>query len=84
MQRTLGLRKPVFHLPPRLVLLATALMGRALGDVILTPQEVTGLRQNLLISPQPPHRPTKLSEWLEQNRTWLGTRYMSEVKRHYR
>ena len=83
MKRVLGRRTVVVHLPAGLVLAATGVMGWALGDVILTREEVAGLKQGLLVSHEPPTGTTRLSAWLEENKGWLGTRYMSEVKRHF-
>ncbi|MCX6375096.1 MAG: hypothetical protein NTU88_03480 [Armatimonadetes bacterium] len=52
--------------------------------VVLTRDEVKGLMANLLVSDQPPTAPSRLSDWLKENSSWLGTRYMSELKKHYR
>ena len=78
-------RKPiVLHLRPELVIIATGLIGRAAGDVVLTRDEAKGLMANLLVSDQPPTAPSRLSDWLRENSSWLGTTYMSELKKHYR
>jgi NADH dehydrogenase len=42
------------RLPPVVMLAALALIGRVLGDVVLAPQELTGLRQGMLVSHAPP------------------------------
>lgn len=54
------------------------------GDVVLTRDEVKGLMANLLVSDQPPTATTRLSDWLKENSSWLGTTYMSELKKHFR
>lgn len=70
---------------PRPVLLATArALGVVLRDVVLTPDEITGLTANLLVSRGPPTAPTRFSEWLAQNADGLGVRWASELHRHYR
>ena len=84
LKQTVSSRSPVLHLPPWMVLLATGMLGCVLGDVILTRDEVAGLKRNLLISHHEPTCPTRFSSWLQENREWLGTRYMSEVAKHYR
>lgn len=77
-------RKPmVMHLHPKLVILTTGLIGRVVGDVVLTRDEVKGLMANLLVSDQPPTATTRLSDWLKENSSWLGKTYMSELKKHY-
>jgi len=70
--------------PPELFLLASKLMNPLLGDVILTRDEVYGLMENLLYSREPPRGKTRLADWLEQNKDWIGKKYASELKRHYR
>jgi NADH dehydrogenase len=78
-------RKPiVMHLRPELVILTTGLIGRVVGDVVLTRDEVRGLMANLLVSDQPPNAPTRLSDWLRENSSWLGTTYKSELRKHFR
>ena len=84
MKSVVGSRALILHAPPAMVLVFTAILGRMIGDVILTPDEVKGLMANLLVSDQPPTASTRLSDWLRENASWLGTRYMSELRRHYR
>jgi NADH dehydrogenase len=81
---TVGRRPRVISVPPRLALWSAQLLGRFLGDVLLTPQELEGLMANLLISDQPSPCRTKLSDWLRDDRASLGLRYASELDRHYR
>ena len=71
------------HVPPALALVATWLTGKLVGDVVLTPDEVKGLEANLLVSKGEPTASTRLSEWISANAGWLGTRYFSEVKKHF-
>jgi uncharacterized protein YbjT (DUF2867 family) len=79
-----GARRPVMHLPPPMVFAATSVIGRMVGDVVLTRDEITGLMGNLLVSDQQPNAPTLLTDWMRDNASWLGTRYMSELKSHYK
>ncbi len=74
----------IVHLRPKLALWVSRLIGCAVGDVMLTPDEVHGLMSSLLISCDPPTGRTRLREWLAQNADRLGTKYASELKRHYR
>ncbi len=67
-----------------LSLVAASALGRLVGDVIVTPDEVHGLMDNLLVSQQPPTCPTRFSEYLEQHANEVGREYQSETKRHYR
>lgn len=76
-------RALIFHLPPSLALLACRMLGLIVRDVVLTPDEIVGLMQNLLVPDQPPTCPTRLSEWLRENANTIGRHYLSELKRHY-
>jgi NADH dehydrogenase len=60
------------------------LLGPIMGDVILTPEEICGLMENLLVSKRPATGTTRFSEWLARNSTLLGKRYASEIRRHYK
>ena len=42
------------------------------------------LMSNLLVSEGSPTGQTRLSEWLERNAETVGTRYISELRMHYR
>jgi NADH dehydrogenase len=58
-------------------------VGPIVGDVILTREEIEGLMADLLVSRQPATGQTKFSSWLTKNANALGTRYASELQRHY-
>jgi NADH dehydrogenase len=79
----IGARRPVISVPPRLALLAAQFLSLFVSDVILTPEEVDGLMANLLVSQQPARGKTAFRDWLEANKSTVGTRYASEIKRHY-
>jgi len=70
--------------PSAVALAATHVAGLLTGDVVLTPDELAGLRMELLTSDGPPQGATRLADWLADVRSTLGTRYESEVARHYR
>ena len=53
------------------------------NDVILTPEEVDGLMANLLISKEPARGKLVFKDWLISNRDTIGTKYASEIKKHY-
>ncbi|MCL4370560.1 MAG: NAD(P)H-binding protein [Chloroflexi bacterium] len=81
---TVGSRALLVHLPPGQVLALSELIGYLVKDVVLTRDEIDGLMAGLLVSSGPPTGRTRLSEWLAQNADRLGTRYASELARHYR
>jgi uncharacterized protein YbjT (DUF2867 family) len=81
LKRSTGSRAIVVHLPPALAQALASIIGRVMGDVMLTRDEVRGLMGNLLATNSPPAAPTKLSEWVARNADQLGRRYASELGR---
>ncbi len=77
-------RARIVHLPPRLALFLSQVIGVFVGDVVLTREEVDGLMSSLLVSSGPPTGRTYLSEWLRDHAHTVGAKYASEVKRHFR
>jgi nucleoside-diphosphate-sugar epimerase len=77
-------RARIIHLKPGLALFLSGLLGRVLGDVTLTRDELKGLMSNLLVSDSPPTGQTRLTDWLTRNADSLGAKYASELDRHYR
>jgi len=76
-------RAVILHVPPSLALSAARILGSTFHDVVLTKDELDGLMANLLVSRSKPTGSTCLSSWLTDNAAVLGTRYASEVSRHY-
>lgn len=72
------------HTPPVLAFYGAKLIAPFVGDVLITRDEVAGLMANLLISRAGPTGQTRLKDWLEQHRATIGTKYASELARHYR
>lgn len=75
--------KPI-HVSPAFGIACGKLIGFALGDILLTSDELRGLMSNLLTSDQKPNGTIKFSDWLKENRDLLGAMYSSEIKRHFR
>jgi uncharacterized protein YbjT (DUF2867 family) len=81
--RVVGSHAIIGHAPPGLALAAARILGTLTGDVVLTRDELEGLMSNLLISSAAPTGSTLLSSWLQEHAGTLGTRYASELNRHY-
>jgi len=79
----IGAKRPLIPVPPRLALFAAQFLSLFASDVILTPEEVEGLMAGLLVSKESPRGKTPLADWLEKNKDKIGTRYASELKKHY-
>jgi NADH dehydrogenase len=63
---------------------AGRVIGAVVRDVVITRDEIEGLMAELLYVEAPPAGSTRLSEWVEENRHTLGTRYASELRRRDR
>ena len=75
---TVRSRTVIAHVPAWVALHAARVIGWAVGDVLLTHDEVAGLMSNLLVSGGPPTGTTPLSTWLQDNVSQLGQVYASE------
>ena len=74
----------VVRMPPALGMMLGDIVGRLVGDVVLTRAELRGLMDEKLTSRQAPNGATRFTEWLSAHRDELGTRYSSELERHFR
>ena len=79
-----GSRTWITHAPPGLALFVSRFISRFVNDVLLTRDEVDGLLADLLVTDSPPAGTTRLSDWMRENAATLGSRYASELKRHFR
>jgi NADH dehydrogenase len=77
----LGLRRLFLPVPPAVGYAAGWLLGKLLGDVLITRDEIDGLMQGLLCTDSPPTGRILLSQWARENAATLGRRYASELNR---
>ena len=77
----IGKRRPIMSLPPSLGYFVGWLLGKIVGDVIVTREEIEGLMADLLYVDSPPAGQTKLTDWMQENSATLGLRYASELAR---
>jgi uncharacterized protein YbjT (DUF2867 family) len=77
----IGKRRRLVSIPPGLGYVAARVIGRFVGDVFLTREEITGLMRGLLCTDSPPAGRTRLTDWLAEHRETLGRRYASELAR---
>src|SRR5215469_17679935 len=82
--KTLHRNVALIHVSPGLGFFLAKLIEPLVGDVLITRDEVAGLMANLLISQNPPAGHTHLGDWLDQHINTVGTKYASELERHYR
>ncbi len=83
-RRAVGSPALVTTVPAWLLLLASRLLRPVVGDVVLTVDEVEGLRANLLVSHGSPTGSTRFTEWLGEHAKELGTSWASELARHFK
>ncbi len=79
--RIIGVRRPIVSVPPQLGYAVGWVLGKLLGDVLITRAEVEGLMQNLLATESQPTGRKKLSAWARENSATLGIRYATELGR---
>ena len=79
--RTLGLHRQIIGLPPGLGFGAGWLMGKILGDVMITWEEIQGLMRDLLYVETPSTGSTRLTDWVQEHKSTLGMRYANEMVR---
>jgi len=77
----IGRKRPIISVPPGIGYAVASVMGKMVGDVIITREEIKGLMSGLLYTDSPPAGETKLTEWARQNAESLGRRYTSELAR---
>jgi NADH dehydrogenase len=77
----IGRVRPVVSVPPWLAYYAGLAMGKFLGDVVITRDEIRGLMDGLLYVDAPPAGTTALTSWAAEYRDTLGVRYASELAR---
>jgi NADH dehydrogenase len=82
-RRAVGARAPIVHVPPVVMAAASRALGVLLRDVVLTPDEITGLTAGLLVSHQPPLGTIAFSQWISDHNQSIGQTYANELQRHF-
>jgi hypothetical protein len=79
-----GSRALLFRTPQRVAFGVSRLVGLLVRDVVVTGEELVGLAADLVISSEPPQGQVRFSDWIQENKTMVGTSWASELGRHYR
>jgi uncharacterized protein YbjT (DUF2867 family) len=74
---------PILRIPPPVMTMAARVLGRFVGDVVLTGDEIRRLMSGLLVSHQPPRGQIVFSDWLKQHSASVGRSYANELERHF-
>jgi NADH dehydrogenase len=77
----IGKQRPIVSIPDSLGYLLGWILGKLHGDVLITREEIEGLKANLLHTNSPPVGETKLTDWARENVSTLGIKYASELSR---
>jgi NADH dehydrogenase len=79
-----GSKARIVHWPAGLVLALARATGAVRRDVLLTAEELAGLRASLLVSDEPPLGRASFRSWVAANGEALGRGYVSELARNFR
>ncbi len=79
--RIIGKRRLIVSVPPWLGYMVASAIGRMVGDVVVTRDEIAGLMGNKLYVNGPPAGTTKLTDWAAEHAGSLGRSYASELSR---
>jgi NADH dehydrogenase len=77
----IGKHRRIVGVPPGLGHAIGWAVGRIVGDVLITREEIQGLMAGLLCTNSPPAGETKFSEWVREHAGSLGLHYASELAR---
>lgn len=77
----IGKKRPIVSFPPELAYWSGWLLGKLMGDVLVTRDEIEGLMQDLLFTHSPPAGKTALTTWAREHAATLGLHYASELRR---
>jgi len=74
-------KRPVVSVPPAVGYLIGWILGKCVGDVMITRDEIKGLMADLLHVDSPSTGTTRLTDWLREHANSLGRKYTSELAR---
>ncbi len=77
----IGKKRFIVSVPPSVGHIVGWLLGKCVGDVVLTRDEIKGLMADLLAVDSPPAGETKLTDWIRKHADSLGRQYTSELAR---
>ena len=77
----IGKKRPILSIPPALGHVVGWFLGKIVGDVLITKEEIDGLMADLLHVDTPPTGKTALTAWAKNHAETLGRKYTSELAR---
>lgn len=79
--RIIGKERHIIFIPDTVGYFLGWIIGKVLGDIIITRDEIEGLKTNLLYTDSPAAGSTRLTDWARENSSVLGLHYASELAR---
>lgn len=79
--RIIGKPRPILLIPRDLGYFLGSIVGRIVGDVTITHDEIEGLMADLLHTESHPVGKTRLTEWAREHAATLGVHYANELAR---
>lgn len=79
--KAIGKKRPIISIPPTIGYILGSIVGKVLGDVLITREEIEGVMAGLLYVDSPPVGETRLPDWMRENAESLGKHYTSELAR---
>ncbi len=79
--KIIGKNRPIISVSPTIGFLTGWILGKCVGDVMITREEIRGLMADLLYVDSPPVGKTKLTDWIGEHADSLGRHYTSELAR---
>lgn len=77
----IGKKRPIISVSPPIGFLVGWVLGKFVGDVMITREEIIGLMADLLYVNSPPAGTTRLTNWIREHADSLGRKYTSELAR---
>jgi uncharacterized protein YbjT (DUF2867 family) len=82
-RNAVGARSRVVRCPPAAVVLAARAGSLLSGDTLVGREELAALRDDLLVSSEPPRGTARLEDWLGEHAATLGRSFVSERRRNW-
>lgn len=79
--KIIGKKRPIISIPPTIGCIVGSMIGKIVGDVLITREEIEGLMTGLLYVDSPSVGKTKLADWAKEHAESLGKHYASELAR---
>ncbi len=79
--KIIGKERPIVRVSPTAGYAAGTILGKLVGDVLITREEIQGLMSGLLCVKDHPAGTTKLTDWATMHADTLGMKYASELAR---